>query len=89
MRVPIAERRRIALDLQRPHLANADFLFIAVDDLCFIARDDAAQTARLYLVRAIRDVDVKHLGRANAVANLCRECFLPAMIELDRQGLAC
>src|SRR5258707_14735273 len=88
MRVPIAERRRVTFDLQRPHLARGDFVFSAVDNLCFVAFDDASQTAWLHIIGAIRDVDVEHLGRADAVASLCAKRFLPAMIKLDRQGLA-
>src|SRR6266567_2001622 len=88
VRVPITERRRIPFDFQRAHFARSYLMVIRINDLSRVTLDDAAQTARFYVFGAIRNVDMKHLCRTDAIANLNTEHFLPAMIKLDWQGFA-
>ncbi len=89
MRIPIAKRSRIAFDLQCPHLARRYLLSFRIDDPGFVTFDNAAQRSGLYITRPIRDVDVEHLSRTNAIADFHAEYFLPTMIKLDWQSLAC
>src|SRR3982074_783762 len=88
MRVPIAERSRIALDPQCPHLARRYLLPFCIDDFGFIAFDYPTQRSGLNIARPIGDVDVEHFGRTNAITNFHVEDFLPTMIKLCGQSLA-
>ena len=83
MCVPITKRRRIALNLQRSHFADGYLIVIRIDNPRFVTLDDAAQAAWFYVTGPIRDVDMKHLCRTDAVANLNTKHFFPTMIKLD------
>ena len=63
-------------------------MVIRIDNLSFVTLDDAAQAAWFYVFGPIRYVDMKHLCRTDAIANLNAEHFLPAMIKLNWQSLA-
>ena len=88
VRLPVAERRRVTLNAQRPHLSQGDGAPPGVHDLGLVAGDDAAQASGPYVAGPVRDVDVEHLRRADAVVNLDAERLDPAPVQLDRQRLA-
>jgi Asp-tRNA(Asn)/Glu-tRNA(Gln) amidotransferase A subunit family amidase len=69
-------------------LADADGLPVGVNYPRLVPFDDSSKAARLHVARTVRDVDVEHLGRADAVEYLDAERLHPAVVELDRQGLA-
>ena len=89
LRVPITKGRRIPFDFQRAHFAGWYLMVICIDNFSFVTLDDAAQAAWFYVFGPIRNVNMKHLCRTDAIANLNTEHFLPAMIKLDWQGFAC
>ena len=88
VRLPVAERRRVAFDPERAHLARGHCLARGIHDLSFITCDDAPKTAGLNIAEPVRDVDVEHFGRADAVQNLDAERLQPTFRQLDRQSLA-
>jgi hypothetical protein len=88
VRVPVAQRRRVSLDAQRAHLAGGHRAAFPVNDLRLVAFDDPSKTARTDISGAIRNVNMKHLGRADAVENLDIERLDPPLVELDGQRLA-
>ena len=88
VRVPVTERGGVAFDPQRPHLPVGQRLPFSIDDPRFVTVDDASKTARLDVAGPVRDVDVKHLRRAYAVAVFNAERVHPAFVKLYRQRLA-
>ena len=72
--------------MQSSHLANRYFLAVCINDLRFVPRNDAAERTRLDVSRPVGDVDVKHLRRADAVADINAVSIHPALVELDRQS---
>src|ERR1044072_2865774 len=88
VRLPVAERRRVALNAQRPHLARRHGPAFGVHDLCLVAFDDATEAAGPHVAGPVRDVDVEHFRRADAVVNLDAERLDPAPVQLDGERLA-
>src|ERR1041384_2106054 len=84
--VPVTERRRVAFDLQCSHLTGCDFVAVRIDNSRLVTIDDAAKTSGLDVAGPVRDVDVKHLCGADAVADVDAECIHPTLIEFFRQS---
>src|SRR5215213_3228500 len=88
VRAPVAEGGRIAFDFERAHLSDGQLAPLGVNDPGLVAWHNAAETAGDDIPRVIRDVDVKHLGRADTVEYLHPEGVHPPLVKLRRQRLA-
>src|SRR5262249_54854129 len=88
VRLPVTNRRGIAFDPQRSHLSVWRHLSIGADDLGLVTGHDLAQTALAHVAEAIRNVNVKHLRRPNAVQDLNAERIFPSAVKLRRQRFA-
>src|SRR4030095_13571579 len=89
MRIPIAERRGVALDFQSANFSGRLLIAIGLNDTRFVAIDDLAKATELHIVRPVGDVNMKHLRRPDTVADLNVETIHPSFVYFYRQSFAC
>ena len=86
--VPVHDRAGRAADQQLAHLAPLHRQAVIVDELDVVARHRLAGGAVPHVAGAVRQEDVQHLGRADAVENVDAVAFDPALADVLRQRLA-
>ena len=87
--VPIHHRAGRAAHLQFAHLAaRCDDLAVVVDQADIVARHRLAGGAVFHLAGAVREENVQHLGRAEAVENVDAVALAPAPADIGRQRFA-
>ena len=80
---------RGAAHRQTPHHAGRHGLHVVVHNLRHITGHHLADAARTHLLARAGDVDVDHLGAANAVGHLDARGLFPQLAGGVGQGLAC
>ena len=85
---PVAVRARIAPYPHPADLAGTDLAAAVVAEPYLEAGDGGAEGAGTHLAGPVRDEDVPHLGRAEAIEELDAEGVVPAAVEGDGEGLA-
>ena len=86
--VPVPHRGGRPLDLQLAHLPGGDRAAVVADDAQVVAWHRHAARPVAHVARTIRQEDVQHLRRAEAVENLDAEVLGPPPADLRRQRLA-
>ena len=85
--VPVALRRARAAHQQLAQLAVGDVRALVVDDAQVVAGHRDAGRAVAQLAGLVRDEDVQHLGRAEAVEDVDAEALLPFRADMLGQRL--
>ena len=85
---PIHQRCAGALDVKVADFARRYRLTVLVAQLDAVARHWPAGAAVAYLARTIRQEDMQHFGRADAVDDVNAEMLGEALAQIGGQGLA-
>src|SRR5229473_5255306 len=80
--LPVFERHRVPADPESADLPAGSLATVVIADLRVVALHHPAQGPQLYIVQAVGDEDVKHLGRAYPIEDLDPGRLLPAMVQL-------
>src|SRR5260370_4808948 len=84
---PIERERTVTLDVEVSRLPRRYGLAFVVEDLQLVTGDRLATGTRPHVVRPVGTIDVKQLGRADAVEDGQAVRLLPAPPHLPGQGL--